>query len=457
MKVVILGAGQVGYSIARYLATEENDITVVDHSAEVLRRVSDKIDVQPVVGFASHPSVLKKAHAENADLLIAVTESDEVNMVACEVAHSLFAVKTKIARVRHQNYLTSENSAHFRQNMAIDVTISPEVEVAKSLARSTKIAGAFEVISLSFDKIKVIGVRCHARSPILNTPLRLLSTQFLHLDIIILCISRGDKNFFPSKDDVLEADDEVYFIVKQNDVTAAMEAFGYFSEEKRKLIIVGGGNIGLGFAQELEAQNSDIKVKIIEKNAERSESIARILKSTEIINGDALDFDVLTEANVQEAETLLALTDDDRVNILVSLLAKRQGAKRATSLLNKMTYASLVTSLGVDAIISPRVITVSTILQHVCQGRVRAIYSLAAGYAEVIEAEARETSYIIGLTVEDITVRDSIHVAAIVRGADIILNPTRLIIGVGDTLILMVKRDSARRVEKLFSVRPSYL
>lgn len=457
MKVVILGAGQVGYSIARYLATEENDVTVVDQSPEVLRRISDKMDVQPILGFASHPNVLQKACAESADLLIAVTASDEVNMVACEVAHSLFGVKSKIARIRHQNYLTSENSANFRQNMAIDITISPEIEIAKSLARSTKIAGAFEVISLVYDKIKVIGVRCHARSPIVNTPLRLLSTQFMHLDLIIMCICRGDKIFFPNKNDLLEVDDEVYFIVRQGDVSAAMEAFGYFSEEKRKLIIVGGGNIGLGFAQELEAQESDIKVKIIEKNVMRSESIAHILKSTEVLNGDALDFDVLAEANVQEAETILALTDDDRVNILVSLLAKRQGAKRSTSLLNKMTYASLVTSLGVDAIISPRVITVSTILQHVCQGRVRSIYSLAGGYAEVIEAEARETSYIIGLTVEDVTVRDSIHVAAIVRGSDITLNPARLIIGVGDILILIVKRDSARKVEKLFSVRPSYL
>lgn len=457
MKVVILGAGQVGYSIARYLATEENDVTVVDQSPEVLRRISDKMDVQPILGFASHPNVLQKACADSADLLIAVTASDEVNMVACEVAHSLFGVKSKIARIRHQNYLTSENSANFRQNMAIDITISPEIEIAKSLARSTKIAGAFEVISLVFDKIKVIGVRCHARSPIVNTPLRLLSTQFMHLDLIIMCICRGEKIFFPHKNDLLEADDEVYFIVRQGDVAAAMEAFGYFSEEKRKLIIVGGGNIGLGFAQELEAQESDIKVKIIEKNVMRSESIAHILKSTEVLNGDALDFDVLAEANVQEAETILALTDDDRVNILVSLLAKRQGAKRSTSLLNKMTYASLVTSLGVDAIISPRVITVSTILQHVCQGRVRSIYSLAGGYAEVIEAEARETSYIIGLTVEDVTVRDSIHVAAIVRGSEITLNPARLIIGVGDILILIVKRDNARKVEKLFSVRPSYL
>ncbi|MDP3371781.1 MAG: Trk system potassium transporter TrkA [Candidatus Paracaedibacteraceae bacterium] len=457
MKVIILGAGQVGYSIARYLANEENDITVVDHSPEVLKRISDKIDVKPIVGFASHPNVLQRANAESADLLIAVTASDEVNMVACEVAHSMFGVKTKMARIRHENYLIGDRSSYLSKNMSIDVTISPEVEVAKSLARSARIAGAFEVISLVGDQIKIIGVRCHSRSLILNTPLRLLSTQFTQLDIIILCVYRNDVHFFPKKDDVLEVDDEVYFVVRQEDVESAMEAFGYFTQEKRKIIIVGGGNIGLGFAQELEAQNTGIKVKIIEKNTERSEIIAHVLKSTEVLNGDALDLDVLTEANVQDAETILALTDDDRVNILVSLLAKRQGAKRATALLNKMTYASLVTSLGVDAIISPRVITVSTILQYVFQGRVRTIHSLAGGYAEVIEAEARETSYIIGLTIEDITVRDSIYVAAVVRNNDVILNPRRLIVGVGDVLVMMVKRDSSRKVEKLFSIRPSYL
>ena len=295
------------------------------------------------------------------------------------------------------------------------------------------------------------------RSPILNTPIRLVTTQFMHLDIDIMCISRNDRIFFPTKNDTLEINDEVYFIVRHEDVASAMEAFGYFSEEKRKIVIVGGGNIGLGFAQELEKDNSDVKVKIIERNTERSQKIANSLKSTEVLNGDALDFDVLTEAGVRDAEMLFALTDDDRVNILVSLLSKQQGAKRSTSLLNKMTYAGLITSLGVDAIMSPQVITVSTILQHVCQGRVRSIHSLASGYAEIIEAEARETSYIIGMTVEDITVKDSIYVAAILRGDEIILNPSRLIISIGDILILVVKRECARKVENLFSMRPSYL
>ncbi len=457
MKVIILGAGQVGYSIARYLSTESNDITVVDQSPDVLRRISDKMDIQPILGFASHPDVLHRARAENADLLIAVTASDEVNIVACEVAHSLFGVKTKIARIRHQNYLTAENASHLNKNVAIDVTISPEIEVAKSLARSSQISGAFDVMSLAGDHLKIIGVRCHARSGILNTPLRLLSAQLLHLDIAILCISRDGRNFFPNKDDVLNIDDDVYFIVRERDVSSAMEAFGYFDDEKRKIIIVGGGNIGLGFAQELEQHSHSIKAKIIEKDLDRSEYIAHILKSTEVLNGDALDFDVLAEANVQESETILALTDDDKVNILVSLLAKRQGAKRSISLLNKMTYAGLVTSLGVDAVVSPRLITVSTILQHVCQGRVRAVYSLAEGDAEVIEAEARETSFIIGLTVEDLTLRDSIQVAAVVRGRDILIRPTRLIVSVGDTLILIVKKDAARKMEKLFAERPSYL
>jgi trk system potassium uptake protein TrkA len=277
------------------------------------------------------------------------------------------------------------------------------------------------------------------------------------MDIRILCISREDKVFLPSKDDVLHPDDDVYMIVRQSDVSQAMEAFGYFDQDVRKLIIVGAGNIGLSFAQNLEIQNPNIQAKIIERNQERSEYAAHVLTRTEVLNGDALDIDVLNEANVNDAESILALTDDDKVNILASLLAKRQGIKHSISLLNKMAYASLVTSLGVDAVISPRSITVSTILQHVRQGRIRAVHALADGYAEVIEAEAKETSHIIGLTIDDITVKNAISVAAVVRGNDVMLNPRKIIISVGDTLIMVARKEAVRKVEKLFSIRPSYL
>lgn len=458
MKVIILGAGQVGYSIARYLAFEENDITIVDHSADLLKRISDKLDVQPVVGFASHPDVLKQAGAEDADLLIAVTASDEVNMIACEAAQSLFQIETKIARIRHQSYLKPSWASMFSPDrLAIDVIISPEIEVAKALDRSTQIPGAFEVIPLVLNQIKVIGVRCHAQSPIINTPLRLLPGLFSSLDIVIVCISRGDKAFFPSENDVLEVNDEIHFIVRHEDIPQAMQAFGYHESDSRRMVIIGAGNIGKTLATEIESNQPDVVAKLIEKDQGRSETAARLLRNIEVLHGDALDYEVLAEANVQNAETVVAVTDDDKVNILSSLLAKRCGAGRSLTLLNNLTYSSLVTSLGVDAVINPRAITVSTILQHVRQARLRSVHTLGDNYAEVIEAEARETSHIIGLTIDDVTIKGSIMIAAIVRDNQVILFPKKLIISVSDRLVIIAKKETVRKIEKLFSIRPSYL
>ena len=458
MKVVILGGGQVGYSIARYLAFEENDITIVDQSADLLRRISDKIDIQPVVGFASHPDVLKQAGAENADLLIAVTASDEVNMIACEVAQSIFQIETKIARVRHQTYLNPAWSSMFHPSrLAIDVIISPEVEVAKALNRSTQVVGAFEVIPLAFDRVKVIGVRCHAQSPLINTPLRLLPSLVAAPDMHVVCVARDDRAFLPDENDVLQAGDEVHFIATTEDVRQAMIAFGYHETEGRQILIVGAGSIGRTLALEIEANQPDVSVKMIEKNQERSEIAARLLKNAEILYGDALDYEILNEANVQSCETMIAVTDDDKVNILSSLLAKRCGVVRALTLLNNIHHASLVTSLGVDAVINPRSITVSTILQYVRQGRIRSVHTLGDGYAEVIEAEARETSHIIGLTVDDITIKGAIMIAAIIRGNEVLLAPSKAIISVGDCLVIVAKKEAVRKVEKLFSIRPSYL
>ncbi|MCX7338766.1 MAG: Trk system potassium transporter TrkA [Alphaproteobacteria bacterium] len=458
MKVIILGAGQVGYSIARYLALEENHITIVDQSPDLLKRISDKIDVQPIVGFASHPDVLKQAGAEAADLLIAVTGSDEVNMIACEVVQSLFQLETKIARIRNQNYLKPAWSNMFHpQRLAIDVVISPEMEVAKTLSRNTQISGAFDVISLVLDRVKVIGVRILACAPVLNTPLRLISSLFSKLELAILCISRNDVFFFPQKDDVLQINDDVHFVIRHSDIHLAMEAFGYIEEEGRRVVIIGGGNIGKTLASELETNHPNIKAKLIEKDLIRSEAAAHLLRNTEVLHGDALDYEVLAEANVHNCETAISVTNDDKVNILASLLAKRCGAKRSFTLLNNINYSSLVTSLGVDSIINPRAITVSTILQHVRQGRIRSAHTLGDGYAEIIEAEARETSHIIGLSVDDVSIKGSIMIAALVREDKILLLPKKTIVSVGDRLIILAKKDAIRKVEKIFSIRPSYL
>lgn len=458
MKVIILGAGQVGFNIAKYLAVEENDVTLVDQSAELLRKIGESLDVQPVVGFASHPDVLQQAGASDADLIIAVTGSDEVNIVACEVANSLFQVKTKIARIRNQNYLDPYWSNLFNsRNLAIDHIISPEVEVARAISRSLNVTGAFDVIPLCANQIKVIGVRCMPHAPILNTPLRLLPGLFPKLDLVVICIVRGADIFIPTGDHQMLPGDEVYFVASHAQTTAAMDAFGFSDSATRRVIVMGGGNIGMTLAADIEEHQPDVTTRIIEKNQARAEYVARHLKQTEVLCGDVLDAEVLSEANVQAAETIVAVTDDDKVNILASLLAKRNGAAQALILLNNMAYASLVASLGIDAVISPQAISVSTILQHVRQGRVRSAHSLRDGSVEVIEAEARETSHIIGLTVDDINIKGAIIVAALVRDNEITVAPVRISIRVGDRLILAVSKEAVKKVERLFAVRPNYL
>lgn len=458
MRVIILGAGQVGFSIARYLAFEGNDITVVDQSPELLKKISDKIDIQPVVGFASHPDTLKQARAENADMLIAVTGSDEVNMVACEVANSLFNVKTKIARIRHQSYLKNSWANLFHPvKLSIDVVISPELEVAKALNRSTQVVGAFDVIPLANDLMKVIGVKCLPGAPIINTPLRLMPNLFPRMELAILCIARKDEVIFPTKHDVLFAGDEIHFLVEKDKINLAMEAFGYVNDQKHTIVVIGAGTIGFSLIQEMEATQGNASLKLIEKSPERAEMAARVLNKTDILCGDALDLEVLTEASVSNSEIVVSVTEDDKVNILSALLCKQQGAKRVLTLLNNMAHSGLVSSLGVDAIINPRNITVSTILQHVRKGRIQSVHSLGDEYGEIIEAEATESSQIIGLSIDDVTIHGAIIIAALIRGEEIVILPNRMVINVGDRLVIVAKKEAVGKVEKLFSLRPSYL
>ncbi len=458
MKVIILGAGQVGFSIARYLMQEQNHITIVDHCPEILDIISDKLDIQPVLGFASHPDVLERAGAKEADLLIAVTSSDEVNMIACEVAKSLFNIPLKIARVRHQNYLHSDWSEMLAsQRLAIDVIISPEVEVAQVFGRNLRISGAFDVVSLVDDSLKLIGVRCLVSSGIVNTPIKHINSLYPNLDLAIALIIRDEQTIFPNALDHLLADDEVYVLTPREQLNEVMQAFGYSTSEAREILIVGGGNIGLNLAIGLEKEHRNLHARIIEKNQLRCEQIAKLLKHTEILQGDALDYDLLQEANIENCETVLAVTNDDKVNILASLISKRHGAKRSVALLNNTQYASMVTSLGVDAIISPKALTVSTILKHVREGNLQSIHPIAEGNVVVIEARAREISHIIGLDIDDVTIPSEIIVVALVRNDNLHFLPTRLNISANDKLIIVTKKESVHKVEKLFSIRPYYL
>lgn len=454
MKVIVCGAGQVGYAIAQHLAGENNDVTVIEQRPDLVQRVNDTLDVQGMVGAASLPDVLESAGAEDADMIIAVTYADEVNMVACQVAHSLFNVPTKIARVRNQSYLKPIWRDLFsREHMPIDVIISPEREVAQAALRRLEVPGAFDMIPFANDKVRVIGVTCKEDCPIVNTPLRQLTELFPDLNIVIVGIIRGDRMIVPTGDDQMLVGDEIYFVADTSHVARALTLFGHEEREAHRVIIVGGGNIGLFLATELEATQSGVRAKVIELDKERAEFVADRLERTVVIHGNALDREILEEANVQSTETVVAVTDDDEVNILASLLAKRNGCQRAVTLVNNSSYGPLISSLGVDAMVNPRATTVSTILQHVRRGRIRGVQSLSDGKAEVIEAEALETSTLVGTPLRDVRLPSGIIVGAVVRDDEVVIPRGDTMVQVGDRVIMFALADMVKKVEKLFTVR----
>lgn len=455
MKVVVCGAGQVGYHIARQLAAEGHDLTVIDQSPELIRRVSDSLDVNALVGFAPHPDVLERAGSADADMIIAVTQADEVNMVACQVAHSLFDTPTKIARVRAQPYLRPIWADLFsRSNLPIDVIISPEMEVARAIARRLHMPGALDTVSLADGRVRAIGVRCMDDCPVINTPLRQLTGLFPDLNIIVVGIIRETRTMIvPTPEDRMQPGDAVYFIAEEGHVSRAMAVFGHEEQEARRVIIAGGGNIGLFLAQTIEAEHGGVNAKIIEIKQERAERAAESLDQTIVLCGDILDPEILEEANVGVTETVVAVTNDDETNILASLLAKRQGCERAVTLINNMNYAPLISTLGVDAVVSPRAITVSTILQHVRRGRIRALHSLGEGFGEIIEADILETSSLAGTRLRDAGLPEGVIFGAIVRGDEVILPRGDTVIRVGDRVALFAAADAVKYVEKMFAVR----
>ncbi len=457
MKIIVCGAGQVGSSIARHLAGENNDVTVVDQSPELIRNLSDSHEVQGVVGFASHPGVLEKAGAADADMVVAVTYHDEVNMVACQVAHSLFKVPTKIARIRGQDYLEPIWADLFsRDHMPIDVIISPETEVARAIGRRVQIPGAFDSIPLADDRVRVRGVRCGEECPVINTPLRQLTGLFPDLNILVVGIIRKDQLIVPNANEQMLAGDEVYFVVDSSQVSRAMMAFGHEEVEARRTIIIGGGNIGLYLATLIEENFPGMNVKLIELDEKRANMAEQTLKKSVVLCGDALDPDILDEANVAHTETVVAVTNEDEVNILSSLLAKRHGAKRIITLINNITYRPLITDLGIDVVVTPKAITVSTILQHVRRGRIRSVHSLGDGMGEIIELEALETSPLVGQKLKDIELPLGVIVGAIMREDEVLVPSGSTVIKGNDLVVLFAAAEVVKKVEKMFSVRLEY-
>ena len=454
MQVIICGAGQVGSNIARYLSSEDADITVIDQSPALIAKITDSLDVKGIVGFASHPDVLERAGASNADMVIAVTYADEVNMVACQICHSIFEVPTKIARVRSQSYLDAMWSDLFsRDHLPIDVIISPELEVARAIERRLRIPGAFDVHPLANGKVSMIGVHCTADTPILNTPLRQLTALFPEMNIVVVGIWRDGQGFVAKPESELREGDDVYFVAETEHLSRAMAAFGHEEKEARRVIIIGGGNIGFNLAGAVEKAHPHVAVKLIEVNKERAEIVAQALDRTVVIHGNALDTEILEEAGAGTAEAVIAISNDDEVNILASLLAKRYGCQRAVTLINKQTYGPLVGTLGIDTVVSPRAITVSTILQHVRRGRIRSVHSISEGFGEVIEAEALETSSLVGVALRDADLPEGVIVGAIVRDEDVIIPRGDTVVRANDLVIIFAATFAVKQIEKIFAVK----
>lgn len=453
MKIIICGAGQVGWHIARHLSGERNDVTIIDTNAELIRRATDALDVQGVTGFASHPDVLDRAGARDADLIIAATHSDEVNMVTCQVAHSVFQVSRKIARLRSSAYLDAIWSDLYRtDHLPIDVVISPEREVARAAIQRLSAPSTFDAETFLEGRLHLLGILLDPDSPVLNTPLRQLNEMFSSLSAIVAGVRRGGRLFAPEPGDQLFDGDQVYVFTRTEDVPRTLEIFGKPATRQESVVIIGAGNVGLAVAQALEARPERVRVKLIERNRGRAEDAADALNRTIVLNGDGLSAELLEEAAVPRADAVLAITDDDKTNILAAVRAKQAGAKLAISLVNDPTLMSLMEPLDIDAFINPRASTVSTILRHIRHGRVRDIYSIGDAEAEVIEAQVLSTSPIAGRAVRDIEFPEGALMGAVQKG-DRVVKPTGdLRIEEGDIVVIFALTSDVPEVERLLQV-----
>ncbi len=457
MKVIVCGAGRVGHGIARQLSLENNEVTVIDLSPQLVQQISTDLDVRGVVGHGSHPDVLVRAGIEDADMIVAATYLDEVNMVACQIAHSLFNVSIKIARVRAQAYLDKVWQDFFtNKNMPIDVVISPEIEVARTILQRIATPGAFMTVPFAGGRIKLLGVRLLDDCPVSNTALAQLTELFPDLNAMIVGVKREGRLFVPRGTDQVLVGDEVYVVAQEEQVARTLDILGRKEERGRKVVMVGAGNIGVHVAKELE-KLPGIRVRAIEQDAQQAEQASIALNRTVILHGDGLERDILLEAGVNEADIALALTNDDRVNVLVAGLAKEAGVRRALCLVNDRTLDLLKEPLGIDVFIDPRETTISTILQHVRRGRIIAVRSIEEGEAEAIEAVALATSALVGRPLRDVDIPDGVKVASVQRGDELLFPNGNFIIKAGDHVVLFAERAAVPSVEKMFRVSRDYV
>jgi trk system potassium uptake protein TrkA len=456
MKIIILGANQVGSTLAETLANEANDITVVDSDAEKLRELKDHIDIGTITGQASHPDVLDRAGGEDADMIIAVTESDEINMVACRVAYSLFKTPKKICRIRSSSYLVSDE-LFGKDGVAVDVVISPEKIVSSYIARLIDLPGSLQVLDFADGKVQLVAVKAFYGGPLVGQEIRLLRQHMPSVDARVAAIFRKDRPIIPEGSTVIEADDEVFFVAAQKNIKACMGELRRLDKPYKRLIIAGGGNIGMRLAESLEDR---YQIKIIEKNPKRCVYLSENLNSAIVLNGEASQKELLIEESIEETDVFLALTNSDEANIMSSLLAKRLGARKVMTLINNPAYVDLVQGGEIDVAISPQQATIGSLLTHVRRGDVVNVHSLRRGAAEAMEAIAhgdQSSSRVVGRAIEDIDLPEGTTIGAIVRNNEVLIAHDNTVVQSDDHVILfLVDRKRIPEVERLFQVGFSF-
>ncbi|MDC0044068.1 Trk system potassium transporter TrkA [Candidatus Pelagibacter sp.] len=454
MNIIICGAGKVGFTIAKILGEQDHSITVIDQSSDDIQKINDSLDVKAIVGKATYPSVLEKADAKEADMIIAVTRNDEINMLICQIAYSIFNIQKKIARIRSQDYLNPKFSkVYSKENLPIDVIISPEIEIAKSIQRKLEAPGALDNVPFAENKIRLLEISIDKTCPLIDIKLNELTKKFPKLEANILGVIRDDKFIILKKNDLLRENDKAYVIINSEQMQLTLSAFGHEEKISNKILIIGGGNIGFNLAKNIEQSLESVRIKIIEKNKDRAKYIANELNNSIIINGNGLDEDVLTEANLDEVETVLALTNDDEDNLMVSVLVEKFSKdKRTMALINKPNYSLLQSSLKIDDLIDPRLNTVSSILKHVHKGTIETAHSILNGEYEVIEAEIIETSELINKELKNSDLPDEIRIGAILRDENIIIPRSNFIFKKKDIVVFLAKRNQLAIVENMFRI-----
>ncbi len=463
MKVIICGAGKVGTSIARHLVSQNNDVTVVDQSLHLIDEIREKVDLKTINGSASNPSILKKAGAYEADMIIAVTLHDEINMVACQMAHTFFKIPRKIARLRSEDFLNPIwRDLYNADNMPIDLIISPELEVAKSIERQLKAPGSYDVVPFLNDEIELLSLPIKENCPLIDTNLINIHELFQEnqnkekdLRASILGINRGENLFIPKKQDTLKNGDLIYILVDKNHIKRTMNAFGFNEKPIKKIIIIGGGNIGFNLAKDLENNNSDISVSIIENDNERAKIIADLLNKTLVLNGDGLDQAILDEANIKDADMMLALTNDDETNIIISAVARKNNCE-SLILVNNSEYNKLKDVLGISKVIDPRKITVSKILKHVHKGRIESVYSIGNNQAELIHAQVLKSSKLLNRNIKDSDLPNGMRIGLMKKSNQIIVPDGNTLIEENDEVLFLCMTNDLKQAEDLFKIREAY-